>query len=333
MGAVEPVQHHRRAARLLPALRRASRQDALGRQDARLRAQDEEDPEHAPGGPLHPRDPRRPRRRPLAERADRQARQGPDSRPRDGAPVAEADRQIADRRRGDRGLPRGPLRGPDRRHRERPAPGLRPRRARLRPGDARLPRARRRAARGDGRRAARAAGPQGQARARGRGARRGARADHRAPAGRPRGGLEAGDERGGQRRVRAGGRVPARRTWATRPRPRRRTGCRRRSGRGRSRAPSAARTKPGRTKFSRVVRRDSDGALVVRSPFSAAGEGDERPAGAVRRRHEPLRHDPAADDARRPSRPDDPAGDPLRPRPDQGRRKEPGRRPRTRWRR
>ena len=38
---------------------------------------------------------------------------------------------------------------------------------------------------------------------------------------------------------------------------------------------------------------------------------------AVRRRHEPLGHDAAADDARRPSRADDPARDPLRARPDQ----------------
>ena len=39
----------------------------------------------------------------------------------------------------------------------------------------------------------------------------------------------------------------------------------------------------------------------------------------VRGRHEPLGHDAPADDARRPSRADDPAGDPLRPRHDQGR--------------
>ena len=39
------VQHRGRAARLLRALRREARQAALGRQDPRLRAQDEEDPE------------------------------------------------------------------------------------------------------------------------------------------------------------------------------------------------------------------------------------------------------------------------------------------------
>ena len=43
------------------------------------------------------------------------------------------------------------------------------------------------------------------------------------------------------------------------------------------------------------------------------------PAGPVRRRPDPLGHDAAADDARRPPRADDPARDPLRPRPDQGR--------------
>ena len=52
------------------------------------------------------------------------------------------------------------------------------------------------------------------------------------------------------------------------------------------------------------------------------GSADERrvdvPPGPVRGRHEPLGHDPAADDARRPSRARDPARDALRARPDQG---------------
>ena len=41
------------------------------------------------------------------------------------------------------------------------------------------------------------------------------------------------------------------------------------------------------------------------------------PAGAVHRRHDPLGHDAAADDARQPSGARDPAGDPLRSRADQ----------------
>ena len=50
-----------------------------------------------------------------------------------------------------------------------------------------------------------------------------------------------------------------------------------------------------------------------RAPAAASRE---RQAGAVRRRRQPLRHDAAADDARRASAADDPAGDPLHPRGD-----------------
>ena len=75
-----------------------ARQAPLGRQDAGLHPQDEEAAEDAARGALHPRDPRRPRRRPVAERADHQARQGPGAAARDGAPLAQADRQGAGRR-------------------------------------------------------------------------------------------------------------------------------------------------------------------------------------------------------------------------------------------
>ena len=47
-----PAEHDRRTARLLFAVRRKARQAPLGRQDAGLRPQDEEDPEHASRGAL-----------------------------------------------------------------------------------------------------------------------------------------------------------------------------------------------------------------------------------------------------------------------------------------
>ena len=142
-GAGQALQHDRRGARLLRALRRKARQAPLGRQDAGLHPQDEEAAEDAARGALHPRDPRRPRRRPVAERAHQEAGQGPGAAARDGAAVAQADRQGAGRRGRARALHRGPLRGHDHGHRGHPAPGLRAHRDRLRPGDARLLRARR----------------------------------------------------------------------------------------------------------------------------------------------------------------------------------------------
>ena len=93
-----------------------------------------------------------------------------------------------------------------------------------------------------------------------------------------------------ERRVR--GRPPATcsTSSATRPRPRATPGCHPRSGPGRRTAPTAA------TGAQHAV--EARGAPLAIS--SRLRGGDERLPGRVRGRHEPLRDDAAADDARRP---------------------------------
>ena len=131
---------------------------------------------HAARGALHPRDPRRPRRRAVAERADRQARARTRCRAREMA------------RRWRKRIVKARVDAEELEHyievryedlitdtEGGPAPGLRAHRARLRPGDAALLRARRGAAAGDGRGPA---GEEGPPRARGGRADRRARADH-----------------------------------------------------------------------------------------------------------------------------------------------------------
>ncbi len=129
----------RRPARVLRPVRGGPRKAALGREDARLRAAHGADRRPARGGALRPSDPRRPRRRALAARP-RDGRGQADGQDR--RPVAQADRGGPDcGPRASRPVPGAPLRGPGGRSGARPAPRLRAGRARLRPGDAQLPRA------------------------------------------------------------------------------------------------------------------------------------------------------------------------------------------------
>ena len=222
------------------------------------------------------------------------------------------------------------------RHRERPAPGLRARRARLRPGDARLPRARRRAARGDGRRAAGAGKGRPEREA---GERVEAHALTTEPPQADRVAVwkrEMSPEDNAEFEQAAGylladlgyetatpkeDWIPPE-EWARSKSP---------HGRARHRGQDVRRD----TKLlSRHRRATHEARLLAHGIAFKAEKGRRAPrAGAVRRRHEPLGDDAAADDARRPSRPDDPAGDPLRPRPDQGLQASRARRRRTRSRR
>ena len=143
-----------------------------------------------------------------------------------------------------RALHRGPLRGHDHRHRGRPAARLRAHRARLRPGDADLLRARRGAAAGDGRGAG---GEEGPPRARGGRADRRPRADHQAAAGRSGRGVEVGHDRGRERRVRGGRRLSARRPRLRDRDPARELDRRPRSGRDRRPRGERARGESGST--------------------------------------------------------------------------------------
>ena len=139
LGALEPLDRARRGPRVLRALRRASRASRRARATRRpgyVKAMREIQRLPA-GGALHPHDPRRPRRRALGP----QAELGPARRSRR-RPSSWRSRVI--RGRAQAALPRllhgGQVRGPGARHRGRAAADLRVHRARLRPGDARLPR-------------------------------------------------------------------------------------------------------------------------------------------------------------------------------------------------
>ena len=200
-----------RGARVLRDLRRAAGQAALGRQDARLRQAHAAHRPCAARGALRPRDPRRARRRAVAQPPHpAPRREEPAARPGrgDGAALAQADREVARRRAGASATTRDPLRGPRHRHRADAAADLRVHRARLRPGDARLPRGRRGAPPGDGPRPAGRPGPPPPPR---RGAAPGTRAAQGAAEARAGRGLARGDERRRRRRVRGDRGRPARR--------------------------------------------------------------------------------------------------------------------------
>ncbi len=185
-----------RDPQLLSDLRRARGQGPLRRQDPRLRARDAPDPAGAAGGALRPHHPRRPRRLALAHADELGAGDLRAIR----APVAQPDPQGAQDGPRRRALHGGSLRGARRRHRGRAAPRVRVRRARLRPGDARLSRARRRPPGGEGPRAAAQEPPQPD----------GGGADGQPPAGEGAAALGPGrdvaraDDAGGGRRVRGG---------------------------------------------------------------------------------------------------------------------------------
>ena len=120
-----PAELHRRGARLLPPLRRAPGQGALGRQDPRLRAGDGAPAARVRRGALRPHDPRRPRRRDVGGAAG----VGPEDDRGRGPAVEAADRAGARAAAQAEPLHRGPLRGPDHRHRGGAAPRLRVHRA------------------------------------------------------------------------------------------------------------------------------------------------------------------------------------------------------------
>src|SRR3954447_26883430 len=190
---------------LLPALRRRPAEAPLGRQNSRLRPEAPADRAGAPRGPVRSHDPRRARRRAVAGAPELGAFD------RGGGEAMAAPHPHDPRgSRGSRALHRDPLRGPCRRPRAGAAAHLRPCRARLRPGDAELPRAQPRAPF----RARSAASRRGlQARPDRRVATGGSRAHGGASAHRPRGRVEGLHERRGPRDLRElRGQAP-RRAW------------------------------------------------------------------------------------------------------------------------
>jgi hypothetical protein len=198
-----PDQPGRRGPRLLPALREARGQEALGRQDAGVRARDAPHRECPPRGEVRPPGSRRTRRRAVGAGDEL----GSEHRARGGVQVEEADTARARAGAADRALRGDPLRGSRARHRGHAAASLRVRRPALRRGDAALPRARVGAPPGEG---ARPGSRAGQGAPDGGGPAREPRA--RDPAAGP--GADRAvahrDERRGPGGVRGAGRRPAR---------------------------------------------------------------------------------------------------------------------------